>query len=182
MTAGRYAIYRLVCPYTGNVRYIGQTRNPESRLETHCRPGFRDKTPKANWIRKLLAGGARPIMEVIEWVSDWDEAERRHIAEHAANGIKLLNANEGGKANNHLRKFARTRKITAVGYIIKRLSGFQRDCARNGDAVRAEVFRKIADGIRSRRREKLKSGGDIAVEMYEAFVAGLIKENFGAHQ
>jgi hypothetical protein len=97
MTASKLvAIYALRCPHTGEVRYIGKANDPATRLRTHM-ADKRYRTPRGQWIRKLIAEGFVPVLEVLEWVpaAEWEAAERRLIAEYRLRG-SLLNLADGG--------------------------------------------------------------------------------------
>ena len=90
------AIYALCCPDSGSVRYIGKANNAQARYKSHLTASKSRKTPVYCWIRKLATDGKAPVMQVLELVeSDWQEAERRLIAEYRIKG-KLLNVAEGG--------------------------------------------------------------------------------------
>lgn len=90
-------IYGLSDPRDGRVRYIGKARDSRRRLSTHVRDSRRRNTPVYRWIRKLLRQGVRPSLVIIEVVreSEWQNAERRHIAEHRKKS-RLLNVANGG--------------------------------------------------------------------------------------
>lgn len=91
-------IYSLADPATGEVRYIGKANNAKRRLASHIRDSRRRHTPVCCWLRKLTQDGALPTLTVVETVASdaWKEAERRHIAEAKASGVRLLNLAEGG--------------------------------------------------------------------------------------
>lgn len=88
-------IYALHHPETGEVRYIGKANDPAKRLAGHLRDMHARRTPVYDWMRTL---GQAPVMSVVEVVPDggWQEAERRHIAEHRQRGARLLNLAQGG--------------------------------------------------------------------------------------
>ena len=78
---------------TGELRYIGKSNNPKKRLGSHLRDAKRLKTPLYAWINKH----GMPEMRVLEAnCPDWQEAERRHIADARARGERLLNIADGG--------------------------------------------------------------------------------------
>ena len=57
----------------------------------------RANTRKNNRLRKLIAAGATPILEIVEsGMDDSAEAERRWIATLKSQGIDLLNGTDGG--------------------------------------------------------------------------------------
>lgn len=91
-------IYALRDPRDGRVRYIGKANSAADRLRSHLRDSRRRDTPVYRWIRKLLAAGHAPLVEVIWRVpaDGWQEHERNAIAFAVERGHKLLNVAPGG--------------------------------------------------------------------------------------
>src|SRR4051812_17279507 len=94
-------IYALRCPVANAIRYVGKTKFPETRLSGHVNAAKNNHTKHhcARWIRKLLARGLEPTLEIIYHVPDgegWQEAETRLIAEYRAAGHPLTNSTAGG--------------------------------------------------------------------------------------
>ena len=88
-------IYALTDPRTGQVRYVGKTRNLAKRLLGHMDEALRDDTHKARWIRALKRLGLKPGHLILEVVNgDADEAERAWIKKFPKR--QLTNATEGG--------------------------------------------------------------------------------------
>lgn len=94
--AGEWAIYTLAEP-GGDIRYVGVTKNPASRMAYHVREARQRKTHRHRWVMSLVDRGQMPIMTVLEWTDDWDAAERLWIARYRAGGCDLVNGNAGGK-------------------------------------------------------------------------------------
>lgn len=109
---GDVAIYTLADPRDVAVaRYVGQTRNPESRLSQHVnaarlwlpdeRPWWikpPELRPLYLWIRELYADDGRLPMMVIAGWADADRArgdERKVVRDLLAVGVPLLNAEAG---------------------------------------------------------------------------------------
>lgn len=86
-------IYGLLCPATGELRYIGKANDAGKRLKSHLRDARRRRTPLYDWINAL---GAAPVLIVLDSVSDWQTAERLWIAEGRESGARLLNLADGG--------------------------------------------------------------------------------------
>lgn len=90
-------IYVLIDPRDRQVRYVGKSVRPASRLREHLQ---RARLGRAShlycWIRSI---GAIPDIEVIDEVpdSDWQVAERFWIAYLRMVGADLVNATEGGE-------------------------------------------------------------------------------------
>lgn len=101
-TGGLTAIYYLLCPETRVPRYVGKSINPAKRYQSHKWPPASDRRPSANWSRSLRGRGLAPVMEIVEWVDDWQSAERSHIAALRRDGADLLNIEEGGSSASHL--------------------------------------------------------------------------------
>lgn len=91
-------LYGLADPRTGDIRYVGKSKNPEKRLRQHIRDrNRRPHYPVSRWIRSLLSEGVSPSLTVL-WKgpeSEWKDAERSEIAKRRATG-KLLNVADGG--------------------------------------------------------------------------------------
>ncbi len=90
-------IYALCDPTTKEIRYIGKATNSVKRLKSHIRDSRRRNTPVYCWIRSLMKTNNLPELIVLEVVEDsvWEDAERRLIAQHRANG-RVLNVADGG--------------------------------------------------------------------------------------
>ena len=65
-------IYGLVDPFTDEIRYIGQSADPEKRLIDHLYA--KNNVAKAQWIFTLRSAGVRPQLVFLELV-DSDEAD-----------------------------------------------------------------------------------------------------------
>ncbi len=103
-------IYALSDPRDpGQVRYIGKTQNPSSRLYHHhlryARPNR--MTRKDRWIESLWKSGVTPLMEIIDEVphddeSEWQSLERFYIAYLRFLGADLTNISDGGHGGGSL--------------------------------------------------------------------------------
>lgn len=84
---GPVSIYVLRDPASGDVRYVGQTKNPDSRYHGHCSLASlaNVSSPAAVWCNRLVAAGNPPIFEVIDEVppEKADEAELEAIRRHS---------------------------------------------------------------------------------------------------
>lgn len=88
-------IYALKHPITNDIRYIGKANNPESRLKSHLSDSKKRNTPVYCWIRKLASAGLSPIMEVLEFSSNWEASEKLLISKYRIT-CNLLNVADGG--------------------------------------------------------------------------------------
>lgn len=91
-------IYALQNPVTEEIRYIGKTKNPKMRFHNHMNKRHNEKTHKTNWIESLKKQKIRPIMIIIDEVSeeDWKFWERFWIQQFKCWGFELVNHTSGG--------------------------------------------------------------------------------------
>jgi group I intron endonuclease len=92
-------IYTLEHPETGVIRYIGKTINPSHRLKSHLWTKNKSlRTKKSNWIQSLKVNGLKPIMRILDEVSEsnWSDTEKYWIEQFRQWGFELYNGNEGG--------------------------------------------------------------------------------------
>ena len=90
-------IYGLVDPFTDEIRYIGQSTSPWSRLKTHLNE--RNNTHKCHWIQKCISMGKKPGLTIIEEVkqqNQWQERERYWISYAKKNNWNITNSTSGG--------------------------------------------------------------------------------------
>lgn len=107
-------IYSLTDPFTGNVRYIGQSTHPKERLAAHCNE--KSCCHRANWIKSVIRRGKRPLMEILEEIApdaDWQAAERWWIAHGRERGWPLTNGTDGGDGVPGLSPEIRQRIVAA---------------------------------------------------------------------
>lgn len=112
-------IYALHCPIAKTVRYIGKTNDPEYRLATHLTSARSGKYSHytARWLRKILAAGHKPEMEILETLDDsepWEEYERFYIQHGAEFGWRLTNTNPGGEGGGFVRAEDKARWAAAI--------------------------------------------------------------------
>lgn len=91
-------IYTLAHPSTGEIRYVGKTRNPKMRYHNHCNKLHNEKTHKRNWIESLRKQKLKPIMEILDevLVEEWKYWEKFWISQLKEWGFKLVNHTSGG--------------------------------------------------------------------------------------
>lgn len=87
-------IYALCCPKTGDVRYIGQSKNIKKRFSAHLNSST--KYPVSSWVEELKKQNLFPILKIIKECppEKLDEEEIQEIKKHKGN---LLNVSNGGK-------------------------------------------------------------------------------------
>jgi len=59
-----WIVYRLVCPISNKIRYIGKSSNPKTRYKQHIKDTG-DETYKKMWIQKLKDMNLIPKMEIV---------------------------------------------------------------------------------------------------------------------
>lgn len=93
-------IYTLSDPNTLEVRYIGQTNNIDRRFNDHINSSLNENstkfnTHKANWIRKIINSGSKPVLNIIHECNTLDESnylERYYIEKYTNDGYNLTNS------------------------------------------------------------------------------------------
>lgn len=96
------------------IRYIGITKSPQNRLDTHMSNARHEKYSHycAKWIRSLFKKGLKPVMHVcaeLEW-EDAKKAEVECIYMCKKLGYPLTNCTDGGDGTLGFRPSAETRK------------------------------------------------------------------------
>lgn len=65
----RRFVYALVCPLSGEPRYVGRTWNPRRRRVQHENPnGLPSDHPRRTWVERLRERGLSPEFVVLETV------------------------------------------------------------------------------------------------------------------
>lgn len=110
-------IYALLCPQ-GEIRYIGKSTNPASRLRSHISRARSGETKHhaANWIRSLLSKGEKPSVEVLLQVPEgepWEPYEIRLITEFKEEGHRLTNSTGGGEGFFDVSQEAIAKRVAA---------------------------------------------------------------------
>lgn len=92
---GNIYIYSLSDPDTGEIRYIGKTKHPHSRLRCHLLTSRKQKTGKEKWINNLLQSNQEPVFDIVEVCNpgNWEERERYWIQFYRS---QLTNIADGG--------------------------------------------------------------------------------------
>jgi len=92
-----YYIYGLIDPLTNELRYVGKSVNPKNRLRRHISDRNLHDSYKDRWIRKLLNINEKPILIIIDEISDnWQFWETFYISYFKCIGCTLTNGTKGG--------------------------------------------------------------------------------------
>ena len=92
-------IYALVCPKTGQFRYIGKSNFPEKRIRSHISACSYSSSKKNSWIKRLRNENMVPVLEILEEVDmeRWQFWEMFYISLFKSWGFRLLNMTDGGE-------------------------------------------------------------------------------------
>jgi hypothetical protein len=99
---GRFIIYGLCDPRTGELRYVGKSSQGLRRAKNHVKESDlrrHGRTHKTAWIRSLLKLGLRPKIIVIKECQDAQclyEEEQNIIAFYRKMNARLVNSTDGG--------------------------------------------------------------------------------------
>lgn len=92
-------IYALICPTTGAIKYVGQSRNMRRRYQQHCAASDASSSrPLALWLAELRLDKKKPKAIALEQITDTsilDSAEKGWI-EALSQRFELLNMTAGG--------------------------------------------------------------------------------------
>jgi hypothetical protein len=107
-----FFIYFLVDPRSDEIRYVGLTQFPHSRLSQH----LKDKTysPKRTWLLELRKARVLPEMKVIEVTYNRSEGEARElwwIETLLGKGCKLTNTTKTAPVKQRMKKEALPRRV-----------------------------------------------------------------------
>lgn len=93
-------VYTLSDPESQEIRYVGVTHNPLSRLSEHLsKAKGGENNHRACWIRSLLKKGLAPLFQVVETGAGggWADREMQWISDLRGKGCRLVNGTDGGE-------------------------------------------------------------------------------------
>jgi hypothetical protein len=92
-------IYALIDPSTNEVRYVGKSKDPETRLIEHCKNKQNIRSHKTHWIDDLKKRNLIPKLKIIEECDDliWEKREIYWIEFYKKIGLVLTNSTSGGE-------------------------------------------------------------------------------------
>lgn len=163
-------IYALKCPNTGDVRYIGKAKNVANRFRAHLNRAT-EKNHRACWIRSLKAQGLKPLLEVLDEVSEefWPQWEVAWIAFFREEGADLVNGDDGGEGGHKRIVSGETRrKLSLAGKGKKRSSPMPLETR----AKLAAAHTGLRSSVESRAKQSLtRTGRKASPEHCEAIGA-----------
>ena len=75
-----FYLYTLKDPETSDIRYVGYSKRPKSRLWEHIRDAKKGvKTHKSYWISNLLSKSLKPILDIVLEKESQDEIATEEI-------------------------------------------------------------------------------------------------------
>jgi hypothetical protein len=110
-------IYGLVDPRNDEIRYIGKTINPHSRLESHLieSKDINKKNYRVNWLRKLTSIGLHPKITFLRTCPshEYEKYETEYIKIYSCN--RLTNSDETGQGSKNRKKEVLDRQSESMG-------------------------------------------------------------------
>lgn len=94
-----YYVYALMCPLIKEIKYIGQSKNPQNRLKQH----ISNPSPLLeSWINKLKNKGKEPILTILETGEKYNicELEKKYIEQYSKNSLLNINSNDKNSTVN----------------------------------------------------------------------------------
>jgi len=91
---GVSGIYALHCPFSGEIRYVGRSKDIGKRLSKHLSLSTKDNTYYGNWIRSLTE---KPLTSVLELTDNTASREIYWIKAMRNSGARLVNTGAGGE-------------------------------------------------------------------------------------
>lgn len=152
------AIYALCEPDTCEIRYVGKAKNAQRRFHNHLYASEASSLPSQKWVVALRKMGREPLMFILEWSKDWEEAERRWISIFREDGARLLNIAPGGPSGwtDEDRKFGDYKKYKSVIMTLSQRSKGLPKYSR-------EIFRELMNRIGKTRAGIMDEIGEDAV-------------------
>jgi len=165
-SSNAFLVYGLLDPWTGELRYIGQTTMGMKRPHQHATPYYlriEGNSWKANWIRKLLRDGEKPIVVILDESCTSAEMvaarEVALIAEYRAKGARLTNQSEGGigpvglKRSRESVERGAAKRRGAKRTLEQRLRMMEGQAARGKTAADIEHARAMGSAWKGKKRD-----------------------------
>lgn len=165
-------IYELLCPLSGDVRYIGKAENPDRRFKRHLVDSALMKSYTNRWIAGLLRRGLKPVMRLAVKISDhenWQQIERECIALGFALSLPLTNTSAGGEGALIVDPEVEAKRIESVR------RSWSSPAVRRKQSVRAREFMNRPE-VKARYSEVMKQKW--ADPAYVAVCTAKVKEAY----
>lgn len=136
-----WSVYGLLDPCSRELRYVGWSIHPETRLRQHIAKNHKEHGRKADWIRSLLESGQKPQIVILETGHDnrYHDAETTWIWLYRQMGVRLTNATNGGQGMLGYRMSTASRELIAASKRGKKRAPFS-----------AEMRTKLSASLRAR--------------------------------
>jgi hypothetical protein len=140
-------IYVLKNPITNAIHYVGRSVNPSSRYRNHIHLAIRakHKNKKDAWICSLLNQNLKPLMEIIDSVSNNKAIEKEKF------WIEKLRLENDLKNS---RDYLENNYLFSVETRIKMAEAARRTCNRRGTKTSIEGKKRIGDSKRGIKQSK----------------------------
>lgn len=103
-----YYIYGLTCPVEKTIKYVGQSKNPETRYKQHLRDAEKkSNTEKQKWIRGLNDKKIKPGIIILEKTEDEVQArilEEKYVIENIKTVLNIHMPGKGSLSVSHYKK------------------------------------------------------------------------------
>lgn len=114
-------IYVLKCPYTEQVKYVGQTITGLTRIHSHWKDFRVNQAGKLtlvkSWIKSLKKENKKFLVEYIDYATSREELNQKEIywiKYYVNSGINLLNHTEGGNSYGSCRYTEEQKQIISI--------------------------------------------------------------------
>lgn len=150
--------YALVDPRTDEIRYVGKSNNPKSRLNVHmwdCAQGVSGrKSHKQHWLYQIKSAGLRPDLLIFDVISEkgWQRVECEWITTFEQAGCRLVNMTEGGEGASGMTLSSETRRKMSEAHKGRKFTVEHRENMRKAALSRPKrkllekTKRKISEG------------------------------------